>query len=147
MGSRPKLVVAGLLLALVGGYVAVDVWVETDEERLEALVDLGVGTMDPERLDAALGWTDPGTEPLEVTFRGQTKLYGRGEAATLRSDARDALRPLMGDDLRVLGSSIDVDGDAAWVTMRLMSGLGLRQVEVRLARSGDRWLANRVVVR
>jgi len=141
---KKTVLVVAALAAVVAAWCGVDALIVTDEERLEQLVEDVTGPMDQERMTRALSWTDPSVEPVEVVAFGNTEVYTDG--AELRARASQAVSRLSGDDLRVLRSSITVEGDVGTIALQLLSGRGMGNLEIRLRRHGDRWIVDRVRV-
>jgi hypothetical protein len=141
----------GHLLAAAGVAVGIavlalgDVLIVTDEEELEGFVEAVSGEVTSERIDAALEWVDPAAAPVEIGVWGDTRVYEDG--AELRSRARSALRPFIGQRLRALREGIQVEEGTGDVSLQLVSGQGMVDVDFRLERRGDRWLVTRVRVR
>lgn len=141
---RRLVIIGGALAAVVGIWWALDALVVTEEERLEAFVDDVTGTVSTERIDRALEWVDPSTEPVEIRVMGRTSYYE--QMGPLRERARDALAFLEGDDLRTLQQGIEVTEDRAVVSLRLLGDRGMVQVEFTLRQHGDRWLVAEVQI-
>lgn len=137
----------GLALAIlafaVGGWVALDALIVTDEERIEAFADAISGTVEPGHLDQVLrDWTDPPRQPLTVTALGRSEVYDQSER--LRADARRALRTYEGEDLTRLRQGLEIAEDEAHLTLEMLSGRGMIDLEVELRRHGERWLVSEV---
>ncbi|MCA9600470.1 MAG: hypothetical protein R3A78_14200 [Polyangiales bacterium] len=138
---RRALLVAAVLVA---AFVTYDVLVVTDEERIEAFVETITGTVDEDHIAAALAYFDPARVTIDVEVLGRGRVYS--DAAQFRSDMRRAVSILQGDHLRALGEHIEVTGDTATVTMRLVTQRGIRDTEFRLVKRGEDWLVSRVRV-
>lgn len=147
MRLNTLLLLGALAGALVGGMLLWDALVTTDEERLQTFVDTVTGTMEPATVTEGLTWVDPDAQPLEVEARGMGKLYRSGDADELQRDAREQLRPFMGDTLRALREAIDVDGDQAAVELKLLTNRGLVQARFRFVKRRERWLLEKAWVR
>lgn len=148
--SRRAWIGAGIALAAIAGIlVAYDALVVTEEERLEAFVDDVTGMVTQGRVRGARSrWVDLGRQPLEVSAMGQSLLYREGEEEELAAQSRRALRSMLGTSLRVVSSSIRIEGDTATVDLRLMSReRGFGQAQWRLRRHGEDWLIERLSVR
>jgi len=117
-----------------------DALIVTDEERLEALVDLATSPLDGEVITAAAEWTDPGRQPVEVSAFGMSRVYGAGSEEDLAAMGRSSLSPYYGTSFRDLSRSIEVEDDHGAISMRLMSDQGMVQVRVQLVKHGDDWL-------
>lgn len=146
------LLLAAAVLGLIGGAIVVgDALITTDEERLERFVDTVTGTVDASTLEAGLSWTDPAVQPLEVEARGMGKLYDGRNADELQVDARRALRGYMGDTLRPLRSSIEVDANRATIRLRLLTNRGMVDARFHFRKRsgppGERWLLDKAWVR
>lgn len=133
------------MVAIVGAWCGFDALIVTDEERLEQFVDDVTGEIDEASIVRALAWTDASSEAVEVTARGNMRVYD--DQAQLETDARRNLRSFIGDNLRTLQQSIVVDGEVATVSLRLFTSRGVVDVEFRLRRHDEHWRINRVVVR
>jgi len=143
--DRRKLFLVGATLVVaVAVWWTLDAVVVTDEERLEAFVDDVTGTVSTQRIDAALEWVDPATEPVEVRYFGRSDYYE--QMPPLRERAHDALRYLSGDALRTLQEGIEVTDDRAVVGLRLLSDRGMVQATFTLRRRGERWLVSEVEI-
>ncbi len=149
MSRRAWIALAGALALVGAGALAYDALVETDEERLEVFVDDVTGEVTRGRVQLAQSrWVDLSRQPLEVSALGQSLLYRAGEEAALGARASEALQTLAGANLRVLGSTLAIEGDRATVGLRLLSReRGMSEVEWRLVRDGERWLVARLSVR
>lgn len=148
--TRRRLVYAAILLvAVVGGLVAYDALVETDEERLERLGDAVSGTLSLERMRGArANWVDLDRQPLEVSALGESWLFREGEREALDDRARVSLRPVLGDRLRVLSSGVEIEGESATVSMRVLADRGgLYQLAFDLEKVEGDWLIARLAVR
>ncbi len=147
--STRTVAVVGAAVALVFGvYWIGDALIETDEERLEAVVDLATETMGPDVANRALAWTDPEAQPVELSALGMTRTYDDRNADELGPDARSRLSRFYGQSFTALSSAIEVVDDRATVSMRLMGEGGMMQVEVRLVRADEDadWLVSHVRV-
>ncbi|HJL05167.1 MAG TPA: hypothetical protein RMH85_31330 [Polyangiaceae bacterium LLY-WYZ-15_(1-7)] len=143
---RRALPFLGALALVVGAWLAWDALVVDERERVAAVADAFAGEIRTDRVDAALQHVDVDVAPLEVDVRGRTRVYGRGAAGDLRRDALRGLGAHMGQTLRVLSRSIELDEDAATVAQRLMGDRGMVQVELRLEHHEQRWLVRRLRV-
>lgn len=148
--TRRRLVHAAILLVIVvGGLVAYDALVETDEERLERLSDAVSGTLSLERVRGArANWVDLDRQPLEVSALGESWLFREGEREALDDRARVSLGPVLGDRLRVLSSGVEIEGQSATVSMRVLADRGgLYQLAFDLEKVEGDWLIARLAVR
>lgn len=149
MSRRAWLGVGAALVVIVGVMFAYDALVETDEERLEVFVEDVTGSVTRGRVDVARSrWVDLSRHPFEVSAMGQTFLYQEGQEDELAEQASSSLRTIFGTNLRVMSTAMQIEGDEATVTLRLISrqrGMGL--VEWRLVRDGEEWLVERLAVR
>lgn len=148
MSKRGWLGVAVGVATMVGILLAWDALGVTDEERLEAFIDDVTGSVGQGRVSAARArWIDLDRQPFEVSAMGRSLLYREGEEADLAERSRTALAGLRGSDLRAFHRRIDIQGDAATVTLRLVSrGQGMGTVEWRLRKHDDDWLLSRLAV-
>jgi hypothetical protein len=138
---------AGALAIVVGAWLGLDELIVTEEERLEAFANDVTGPVEPARIDAALAtWTDPATQPVELRGFGRSEVYGAEHAAELASRAREALRTYGGERLRKMRQGIEVRDDEASVSLRIVSGRGMVDVDFGLRKHGDRWLVSDVDV-
>lgn len=135
-----------LVAALSVGGVAVmaDALVVTDREQLEAFVDTLSGEIAAERIDAALRYTDPAQQPVELRSGRYRQSFN--DPYELATEARDSLSPLLGDDVELLQDSIELEDTHASIALRLGAATGVYDVEFRLAKHGDTWLVSRVRV-
>jgi hypothetical protein len=127
-------------------YVGVDALVESPEEALEAIAEDFQGPLDSGRIQSALRWFDPDHVPVEVSARGQTRVYGNGAADSLQRDAERALAPMMGDSLRALRSHVEVEDDEGAIQLQLLTSRGMANVDLRLRFRSDAWKVYRVQV-
>lgn len=148
MSRRAWLGVGTALLVIVAAVLAWDALVVTDEERLEAFVEDVTGAVGPTRVSTARErWIDLSRQPFEASAMGESLFYGPGEDAALAERANAVARELRGVTLRVMSSGITVEGDEATVSLRVLSReRGMGQVEWRLRRHGDDWLAEHLTV-
>ena len=137
------------VLAIAGALALWDALVVTDEERLEAFIDDVAGPLTPAGVRAARGrWVDLEREPLELSALGRSELFRAGELDALLERADGGLASVYGSSLTVLSHGIDVEGDEATITMRVMSQrLGMMNATWDFARHGDDWLLERAVIR
>jgi hypothetical protein len=126
------------LLALLGS---------PEEGGLDGFVEVVTGTLAPEDVARGLTWVDPRRQPLEVTAHGMGKLYDDRNADALVPDARRALAPYLGDDVRALRQSVREEGDVGHIDLQLLTGRGMVEASFRFRRHGDRWLMERARVR
>ncbi len=138
-------------LALAGALLAACVWmivdylVVTDAERIQVFLDSVTGEVSSDKIDAALSWVDTSRQPVEVYVMGRSDLYEDDE--TLRTRARESMRRFMGQDLRILGENIEVEGDHAHLHVRVInSQLGMVNANFDFRRRGDDWLVSKVSV-
>lgn len=142
--KRQLLLVGATLVVAVAVWLTLDAVIVTDEERLEAFVEDVTGTVTTQRIDTAMEWVDPAAEPVEIRYFGRSDYYE--EMLPLRDRAHDALRFLSGDSLRTLQEGIEVEGDRATVSLRLLSDRGMVQATFTLRRHGERWLVSEVEI-
>ena len=145
MQRRSVAYVLGAIVAVAAVVIVVDLAIVTDEERLEPFLDAVTGNVTPERVDAALAFTNPSRQPVEVHAMGATQLYE--DAATLRERAHEGLRPLQGESLRILGESMEVADDRATISVRFISSrAGMATATFDLRKRDDAWLLASVSV-
>ena len=149
MSRRTLIGAAVAVVAVIGAYALYDALVTTDEERLEVFVEQVTGSVTMPRVDGARRrWVDLERQPLEISALGESLLYRAGEDDALETRSHQALRTLAGSELRLLGSGIEVDGDTATVSLRVISpGQGLGTIEWTLRKHDEDWLVERLVVR
>lgn len=135
------------LAAVAGGAVLYDALVVTDEERVEQLADEVPGRVTEARITAARArWLDLERQPFEVSVLGRIALYRAGDEADLDRRAQALARS--GRVLRVLTSGVEVRGDRATLTMRVLDDQsGMRELDWTLRKHGDDWLVSRLGVR
>ncbi len=146
MELRRILIPAAALTGIVALYVGVDALVESPEEALEAIAEDFHGPLEPDRIQSALQWFDPDHVPVEVTARGQTRVYGNGAADSLRRDAQRSLAPMMGESLNALRSHVEVEEDEGSIQLQLLTSRGMANVDLRLRLRNDAWNVYRVQV-
>lgn len=121
---------------------------EGDEDRIGHLVSTITGEVSSESISSGLEWLDPERLTIDVQARGIERVYGPGDTDALRAESRRALSRYLGQNLRAMRQSIQVDGDEARVTLQLLSDQGVANVELGLRKLDDTtWLVNRVRVR
>lgn len=147
MLSRRAIAIAAAAVGVVAAAVAADWLIVTDEERLEDFVDAVTGRIDHERIDRALGWTDPAKQPLELTFRGHSLLFDQENAGDLRPKAYTHLSAYQGERLNLMHKSIEVQGAQARVMVDTLSRRGRTTVDFDLRKLDDRWVVSSVRVR
>lgn len=140
---------AAAVLVIGGALFAYDALVETEEERLEVFVDDVTGSVTRGRVDVARSrWVDLSRQPFEVSAMGQSWLFEEGEEDELTDQASSSLRGIFGTNLRVMSTTMQIEGDTATVTLQLVSReRGLGMVEWRLSKDGEDWLVERLAVR
>ena len=143
---RMLLGVGAVVVLGIAAWVAYDVMVVTDVERVGALVDDVTGTMGPETLARALRWVDVDRQALDVNVYGDATSYVPGQQDALETRARASLRRLDGTKLRMLRRSIEVTGDDAHVTLQLLGDDAMANVDFALRKHGADWLLSRVYV-
>lgn len=146
MQRRTLLLGAAVAAVGIGGWVAWDALTVTDEERIEAFTSTVVGQVTRTRIDRALEWADPSRQPVEVDARGNVRVYD-GDGEELARQAHRGLSRYHGDDVRALSEGIEVEGDEAVVSQRLLTDHGMVNVEWLLQRHGQDWLVARVRLR
>ena len=148
MTRRGWLGAAAGIAAVVGALALYDALIESDEERVERLVEDVAGPVVPARVAAATArWVDLSRQPLGISALGESLRYGPGDEEAFEERRRRGLAPLSGDQLRVLTHGVEIDGDEARVTMRVLGDrLGMSSVEWTLRRRGDDWLVSRLRV-
>ncbi len=148
--SRRTWIALGAFAGLVAlAAVAYDALVESDEERLEELIEDCTGTMSEARIrDGRARWIDLSRQPFEISGFGEARAYGEGDEDALDERQSEAVRALNGASLRALSSSVSVEGDRGIVTLRILSDrTGMMQVEWTLEKHGDDWLVARLSIR
>lgn len=137
-----------LAILLVGGAVAVDALIETEEERVLALADDLAGPVTAASLRArAARWVDLDRAPLELSALGTSSLYEAGDETELFERADRGLRQAYGGDVRVLSSRADVDDDRARLTTQLIvPRVGMCRGTWDLERHDDDWLVVRIAI-
>lgn len=134
-----------VVVVAIGGWIALDALIVTEEERLEAFADAIAGTVEPAHVDQVIrDWTDPAREPLTVTAFGRRETYE--DVDSLREDALSALRSYEGEDLTRLSQDLETAQDRAHLSLRLVSGRGLVDLEVELRKHGERWVVSELRV-
>jgi hypothetical protein len=145
---RQTLVILGALaLAVAGGIYAFDAAIVTAEERIGRFANDVTGEVSRDRIRRALEWTEPSRQPVEVDVRGEGTVYDDENAGELSRDAKRALGRFSGTNLRALRESIEVQGDRADLSLKLLTDRGMVNVDYRLRRHGEQWLVSRVRVR
>lgn len=144
---RRMLVGIGAVVVLgIGAWIAYDVMVVTDAERVGQLADDVTGTMGPDAVTRGLRWIDVDRQALEVSVYGDARSYVPGQGAELEERARSGLRRFDGTKLRMLRRSIEVTGDQAHLTLQLLGDDAMANVDFSLRRHGADWLLSRVYV-
>lgn len=127
----------------IGAAVVYDALVETDAERIEVFADAVTGEVSPEKISEGLAWCDPDRQPVEVYVMGASRLYDTG--SDLADRAREGMSRFMGQELRPLNQTIEVDGDQASLRMRVLSNqLGMVNAAFDFRRRDERWLISAV---
>ncbi len=145
--SRRSLVGIGAVVVLgIGGWVAYDALVVTDQERVASFAEDVTGTMGPEAVTRGLAWVDLDRQVLEVSGYGDARAYVPGQDAELESRARTVLRRFDGQKLRVLRQSVEITGDDARIALQLLADDGMANVDFGLRKHGEDWLLARVHV-
>ncbi len=128
----------------VGGVaLAADALVESDEERIDDLIDAATQRAGDRRMDAVLSAIDPARVELTVADGRAVMRFGEDDADP--SDAiRDTLAALESDDLEVVQRSIAVRDDPADVSLRVRSRGDVVDFQLGLARDGQSWLVQTI---
>lgn len=138
-------IVTWLVAALVLGTATLsvaDLAVETDEERIDRLIDdLATSRHKGETLLRAV---DLSRAPLEVSVGQQVARYRHGDDDELLGRAAELDEELGGGPLDVRQRQITVEGDRARVIVNLGHDDDLVGCDVTLHRAGDRWLLERL---
>jgi hypothetical protein len=145
---RSVLIGVGVVAALVGLVFLYDVLVVTDEERIEEFVADVTGTVSPTRVHRArTRWVDLSRQPIRATVYGQALAWDEDDEARLEEEADERLRTIEGSRTRTMGSTIEIEGDHATVSLRVVSDrLGLANIEWQLEKHDDDWLVSRLSV-
>lgn len=144
---RRMLVGIGAVVVLgIAGWIAYDVLVVTDQERVEALLDDVTGTMGPEKVSRALRWVDVDRQPLDVSAYGDARSYSPGQGSELETKARESLRRFDGTTFRMLRRSVEVTGNDAHVTLQLIGDDSMANVDFALRKHGEDWLISRLAL-
>lgn len=148
VSRKTWITIGAVLIAAIGGYLVHDALTVSDEERLEQLVLDSTGRIGQDRMDAGRRrWVDLRRQPFEVSALGESHHYGEGDDDALEERARQAVRTLARTELRALSSGVEVEGERARVTLRVLGqGQGLGRIEWSLRKHGDDWLAERLSV-
>ncbi len=142
----PKLRLILLIVLVVGGYLAWDAAVVTDEEKIEAFAETISGKLDLDRIDEAMMYVRPAYQPLTVTSPWGEKVYE--DVAGVRSAAHKALSRFYGEHLRIMNQEIHVEERAARLSVRVMTMRGMRDADFRFAKPDDEnWVLTHVTVR
>lgn len=142
----PKLRLILLVVGLVGGYLAWDAAVVTDEEKIEAFAETISGELDLDRVDAAMHYVRPEIMPVTVNTPWGEKVYDA--SPDVRAAAHKGLSRFYGERLRITSEEIHVEEHAARLTVRVMTMRGFRDAEFRFAKPDDEtWVLTHVTVR
>ena len=147
MPSRRVIIGAVAAAAVVVVVVVADWLIVTEEERLEGFIDTVTGRIDDDRIDRALAWTDPKSQPVELTFRGQSLRFDADNGPELSSQAHTHLASYQGEKLTLLSKSIDVKTSQATIMVDTLSRRGRTTVQYELRKRDDKWLVSGVFVR
>lgn len=146
MSTRTRALIVGAFVLLVGGGVALDALIITDEERVREFAEAVASPVDDAYWDRIEPWIDLETTSLEVVVRGESRLYDGDEPEALRRDARRGLAFLQGTEIRTLSRSLEIEDERSVVQMRLFTGRGVREVTVRMRKNDESWVVERVHV-
>lgn len=130
-------------LLVLGGALAADAAVVSDEEVLDGLVDELTSADPDDRIAAVL-------ERVDATVRlqrdGSVQEYSNDDPR-LADDLGRALEPFEAADLDVVQRSVRVDGDRATVAVRARAHGRLTDASLQLALSEGSWVVTAVTAR
>lgn len=146
MGLMRRVVtwVAAVMVLGTASLTAADLAVETDEERIDRLID-DLATSQ-HKGNALLRAVDLSRAELEVSVGRDVDRYRPGDDDRLLGRAADLDETLGGAPLEVRQREITIEGDSARVIVNLVRDDRTIGCDVTLHRSGDRWLLERVRV-
>ena len=126
----------------VASYAAADFAVETDEERIDQMIDDVASAR--HKGNTLLRAVDLAQAPLEVSVGQQTQRFASGDDEALLARAAEVDDELGGDPLEVRQRQITIDGESARVIVNLARGSELIPCDLTLRRAGRRWLLARL---
>lgn len=142
----PKVRLILLVVFGVGGYLAWDALVVTDEEKIEAFADAISGELNLDRIDTAMRYVRPEVQPLTVTSPWGESVYT--DLPAVRAAAHKALSRFYGERLRITSEQIHVEEHAARLSVRVMTMRGFRDADFRFAKpDDDHWILTHITVR
>lgn len=146
-----RVAIYGLVAAVVlGGVVFVaDALVVTDEERLSGLADDLLEARGDGRPEALLRWTDLDRAPARVVAGRRARTFeAPSEDLDLADAVRGALAPLAdARDVEEVQRTVRVEDDRATVALRARADGRVRDLALRLRRSGQGWVLTRIQLR
>jgi len=136
--------VAAVLVLGVASYAAADFAVETDEERIDQIIDDVASAR--HKGNTLLRAVDLAQAPLEVSVGRQVERFGSGDDQALLGRAAEIDDELGGAPFEVRQRQITIDGERARVIVNLARGAELIPCDLTLRRAGRRWLLERLRV-
>lgn len=149
--GKYKILGIGVVVLIIGLIILMDSLIVTDEERIELFIEDVTGELEYGYVDKALGYTDLSFVPLDlrVSLYGFTHagVYDASKRAELRQWVQKHLRRFYNERIGVMGSSIDINGQQADVSLTVISARRLRlEVDLKMQKRGDDWLVTAVNV-
>ena len=152
MPLKYKLGAVAIFGLAVGLYVLVDALVISDEELIEKFIKDVTGSIEPGYVDRTTSYVNFERLPLdvrvlmhEISFAG---VYDASAADELKHIFSKNIGRFYGDELRVLGRTIDIKSDRADVEMTLLSarGMGRLIVALKMRKLDQKWWVEAVEI-
>lgn len=120
----------------------------TDADRIDEFVRAVTGDISRERVARALDtYVNLEQQSLVVSAFGDTRVYDRDSAATLKSEADRRLASLYGKTLSVLRRKVEIASGEAYVDLQLFGRQGMLSVRyVLVKRRREGWLLSELSV-
>lgn len=132
-------------LALSVG-LAVDALTVSDKDRLGRFIDELIERPSDDRVGAALRYSDPLREELELVYGGSRRSVDAKSASRLAHELSRALDALSASELKLVQRAIEIDGESARVAIRVAAGDELVNYLFHFRKHEADWLIRRVAV-
>lgn len=146
MLAKNRFLILSIAALLVAVGVVVDSFTTSDKEHLGRFIDELIQKPSDDRVGAALKYSDPLREELELVYGGSRRSIDARSAARLAHELSRALDALSVAELKLIQRAIEIEGESARVAIRVAAGDELVNYLFHFRKHEADWLIRRVAV-
>lgn len=146
MRSKNRFFIILIAALLLGIGFAVDALTVSDKDRLGHFIDELTTRPSDDRIGAALRYSDPLREELELVYGGSRRSIDARSAAQLAYELSRALDALSVAELKLVQRAIEIEGESARVAIRVAAGDDFVNYLFHFRKHEADWLIRRVAV-